>query len=144
MLTLTRSELQQIAQTRLEEAKVLLAAGFYDGAYYLAGYALETALKAYICKLLDEDFPPGSGEVAKVYRTHRFEELILLAGLRKRLLSQIAADVNFQTNWSLVKDWSEAKRYDVIGSSDQAKAQEFLTALDDATCGILTWIKTIW
>jgi hypothetical protein len=140
----TRSELQRIAQTRLEEAKVLYTAGFYDGAYYLAGYAVETALKACICKLLDEDFPPGSGEVARAYRTHRFEDLILLAGLRKTLGLQIAADVNFQTNWSLVTSWSETKRYDVIGTSDQTKTQELLSALDDATYGILTWIKTIW
>lgn len=139
----TRSELQQISQTRLTEARTLFAAGLYDGASYLAGYAVETALKACICKLLDEDFPPGSGEVAKVYRTHRFDDLILLAGLRKQLALK-TADVDFQTNWSLVRSWSEAKRYEVIGSSDETKTQELLTALDDAASGIITWLATIW
>ena len=139
----TRSELQQISQTRLTEARALFTAGLYDGASCLAGYAVETALKACICKLLDEDFPPGSGEVAKVYRTHRFDDLILLAGLRKQLMLK-TADVDFQTNWSLVRSWSEAKRYEVIGSSDETKTQELLTALDDAACGIITWLATIW
>jgi hypothetical protein len=140
---LTRDELQLLAQSRLDEAKVLFAAGRYDGAYYLAGYAVEMALKACICKLLDEDFPPGTGEVAKTYQTHSFDRLILLAGLRKQL-GQKAQDVNFQTNLSLVRGWSEAKRYNVIGTSDQATTQELLTALDDETSGILTWIKTLW
>jgi HEPN domain-containing protein len=43
---LNRRDFQELALVRLNEAKVLLDAGHFDGAYYLAGYAVECALKA--------------------------------------------------------------------------------------------------
>ncbi len=46
----TRAEFQQLAEERLEEAKALLSLGKWGGAYYLAGYAVELALKACIIK----------------------------------------------------------------------------------------------
>jgi HEPN domain-containing protein len=47
---MTRKDLQKLAAIRLKEAKLLLAANAPDGAYYLAGYAVECALKACIAK----------------------------------------------------------------------------------------------
>ena len=80
---LTAQQLKDIALARLAEAKVLLAVrtgdegiALYDGASYLAGYAVETALKAVICKLLGTDYPPQgatskpSNEISKAYKTH--------------------------------------------------------------------------
>jgi len=46
-----RRDLQALSRIRLTEAKALLRLGHYDGAYYLAGYAAECALKACIAKL---------------------------------------------------------------------------------------------
>jgi len=43
---MNRVDLQQLAELRLKESKALFAAGFPEGAYYLAGYAVECALKA--------------------------------------------------------------------------------------------------
>ena len=43
-----RTTFQQLAEPRLAEARALHADGLYSGAYYLAGYALECALKAKI------------------------------------------------------------------------------------------------
>jgi HEPN domain-containing protein len=43
---MNRFDSQKLASLRLREAKALLAAGFPEGAYYLAGYAVECALKA--------------------------------------------------------------------------------------------------
>jgi HEPN domain-containing protein len=45
-----RRDLQELSKVRLKEAKALLDLGLYDGAYYLAGYAVECALKAGIAK----------------------------------------------------------------------------------------------
>ena len=45
-----RKDLQTLSRVRLKEATSLLNLGFYDGAYYLAGYAVECALKACIAK----------------------------------------------------------------------------------------------
>ena len=51
-MIVTRSEFQELAEQRLVEAKALLDQGQWDGAYYLAGYAVELALKACIIKTL--------------------------------------------------------------------------------------------
>jgi hypothetical protein len=40
-----KDELRQLAQDRILDAKALLAARRWSGAYYLAGYAVECALK---------------------------------------------------------------------------------------------------
>ena len=45
---MNRSDFQQLADVRIDEAAVLFAQGKYDGAYYLAGYAVECGLKACI------------------------------------------------------------------------------------------------
>jgi HEPN domain-containing protein len=47
---MNRADFQQLSELRLREAQALLAAGLPDGAYYLAGYAVECALKACIAK----------------------------------------------------------------------------------------------
>ncbi|HLF84399.1 MAG TPA: HEPN domain-containing protein [Blastocatellia bacterium] len=55
---MNRNDLKLLAVTRLREAKVLLANGEYSGAYYLAGYVVECALKACIAKRTKRhDFP---------------------------------------------------------------------------------------
>ena len=54
-MPLTRSDFQQLADVRAAEAAALLAAGRWDGAYYLAGYAVECALKACVAKLTKAD-----------------------------------------------------------------------------------------
>jgi len=42
----TRLEFQQLARMRLRDARVLLANGNLEGAYYLTGLAVECAIKA--------------------------------------------------------------------------------------------------
>ena len=48
-----KANLQQIAEIRVRDAEVLLAAGQWDAAYYLPGYSIECALKACISKQFD-------------------------------------------------------------------------------------------
>ncbi len=47
---MNKSDLEKIVDIRIKEAKVLFDAECYEGAYYLAGYALECAIKACIAK----------------------------------------------------------------------------------------------
>jgi hypothetical protein len=47
---MTCTEFQAMAEVRLNDAETLLAAGLWDGAYCLAGYAVECGLKANIAK----------------------------------------------------------------------------------------------
>jgi len=47
---MNRADLQRLTRLRLAEAKVLFDNRRYEGAYYLLGYAIECAFKAYLAK----------------------------------------------------------------------------------------------
>jgi len=143
---LSRNDLKKISKTRLKEAKILCDNKLYDGALYLYGYVIETALKARICKILQTDFPP-SGKSAKAYKVHDLEELILLAGLKKDFQFKLNNDIPFKTNWSLISPWVEILRYKPIVRKDaQTKTNiiNIYSALTDRRTGILTWIMKKW
>jgi HEPN domain-containing protein len=54
----TRKELEALSRIRLREAEALARLGMSDGAYYLAGYCVECALKACIAKATQrQEFP---------------------------------------------------------------------------------------
>jgi hypothetical protein len=59
-----RTTFQQLAEARIGEAKLLLANGHPSGAYYLAGYAVEYALKARIAEEFHE------GEIPRLSFVH--------------------------------------------------------------------------
>ena len=48
---MNRTDLQNLANERLEDANALLASGRFGAAYYIVGYAAECGLKACIAKL---------------------------------------------------------------------------------------------
>lgn len=65
---MNRRDFQELARVRLREAGALLRARHYDGAYYLAGYAVECALKACLArKVRRHEFPPKVGCVSQMY-----------------------------------------------------------------------------
>lgn len=47
---MNRKDLQELSKLRLKEAKLLIDNNSFDGAYYLCGYSVECALKAWIRK----------------------------------------------------------------------------------------------
>jgi hypothetical protein len=80
-----RKDFKALADLRIAEARILLARHREQGAYYLAGYAVECALKACIAKKTKKSqFPPKVDDVREMY---------------------------FATNWSTVKDWTAESRY---------------------------------
>ncbi len=50
---MNRATLQQLSDERISDARALLAANQWPGAYYLAGYALECALKSCVLAYID-------------------------------------------------------------------------------------------
>jgi HEPN domain-containing protein len=137
----TRAEFQELAGVRLEEAKSLLDLGKWSGAYYLAGYAVELALKACIIKsLMATDAFPGK-EFSKNCYTHSIEKLVGLAKLEDALKNARDADPDLTANWAVARDWSEEKRYHRI---DKVEAEAFYNAIADGAHGVLLWIKTQW
>jgi HEPN domain-containing protein len=93
-----RSELQQLAEVRIRDAEALLAANQWSGAYYLAGYAVECALKACIAKLTAEHDFPDKEVVVKSY-THSIETLIDIAQLKLQRNSDAVSNSSLGTNW---------------------------------------------
>src|SRR5688572_2568487 len=107
---MTRSDFQGLARLRLREARVLLRAKEYAGAYYLVGYAVECALKACIAKQTRRhDFP--SKTLANDCYSHNLPQLIKTAGLSPALEQLVKTGGPFAVNWALVKDWSVEDRY---------------------------------
>jgi hypothetical protein len=139
---LNRTDLQELADVRLAEAKALLGLTppFPDAAYYLAGYAVECALKACICRLNNQDEWPEKTFVNDCH-THDILKLVRLAGLETTRAADTAANAALGTNWSTVKDWNERCRYE---RHSQVKAQTMIDAITDNADGVLPWIKARW
>jgi hypothetical protein len=139
-----RVELKELAKTRLREAKALFKCELYDGSYYLAGYVVELSLKARICRVLGTENYPESGKLSQSFKTHKLDDLLLLAGLERKFEQAKIANPTLLTNWSLVTEWNEEFRYKPVGSSPRQRAQETIAALEDKNDGIFTWIKKYW
>ncbi len=136
-----RSDLQILAEVRLADAEALLHAGRWAAAYYLLGYAIECGLKACAAKQFREHEVPDRRVVNDFY-THRLDQLLNISGVKDAKDRRVAADPQFEMNWSLVSDWNEASRYE--HATTEAKARDMLIAVTDAASGVLTWLKTQW
>jgi len=139
---LTRTDFQQLADTRIAEAGLLLANCMWDGAYYLAGYAVECALKACIMAYVERT---GIIFEDKKYSekcwTHDVEVLVVLADLEPTLNALCATDPAFEKNWEKAVNWAETRRY---MRSTEVEARELFTAITEPAHGVLQWIQKHW
>jgi len=155
----SRSDFQWLAKTRLQEAKALLDQGLFDGAYYLAGYAVECALKAIIVKRIRRSELPDKTLINDLY-THNLTKLLGLADLQVEY-KQAAANQRFADNWDVVKNWSEEARYRTLGRlrvtdtqplsplrakspAAEERARALYNAISDPRDGVLRWLKRFW
>lgn len=139
---LTRTELQRLAQAKLNDALLLFQHKRAANAYYIAGYAVELGLKACISKLIQQDTLPEKGLIEKVYNQgHNLVTLVGLAGLRTELDRQKREKPAFDANWSIVVEWEPSSRYE---TADVYSAQLLLAAIGDIEAGVLPWIKMYW
>lgn len=136
-----RTRLQQLAEIRLKDAEVLLSDGRWQAAYYLLGYSIECALKACVAKQFKEYEVPDKKLVNSFY-THRLDELLTISGVKSELETQTRRDVNFALNWNLVRDWTEAARYELDVA--ETSARNMHEAVTHAASGILPWLRTQW
>lgn len=136
---LYRQDFKSLADLRVKEAKVLLINGKLHGAYYLAGYAIECALKAWIAKRTKRfQFPAKPGHIKQLY-THGLKDLMKLADTKGRLENDIQTNKALADNWLTVKDWSEESRY----STSRLPAKDMYNAVSGPD-GVLPWIKRRW
>lgn len=137
---MNRNDLQRLAGARIREAKTLFKAGEYSGAYYLAGYAVECALKACYAKGIKRYDFPDKEKTAKIF-THRLRDLARLAGVDSELDAAIKTNKRLGGRWLLVCNWTEESRY-LTWTKDEAETM--LDAITERNDGVLPWIKQRW
>ena len=135
---MNKSDLLALVKIRVKEAQALLASGHYDGAYYLAGYAMECAIKACIAGKIKNNVVPDRNFVQNFYQ-HDLERLLKAAGLWTTFETDLKAKPALSLNWAVVKDWNESSRYE-YGKS-QAEATDLVNAIVTRKAGILGWVK---
>jgi HEPN domain-containing protein len=131
-----RETFLQLAELRLSEARLLLANGRPSGAYYLAGYAIECALKAIIATDFRANEIPDLKYVRDIY-THDLSALFRLAELEQELDAEKKINPDLYQRWEVVKGWSERARYEVWLEAD---ASVMLNAIDGEE-GLLRWLQ---
>jgi HEPN domain-containing protein len=135
-----RKDLQALSRIRMNEAKGLLGLGLYDGAYYLAGYAVECALKACIAKKTNRhEFPDKKR--ADSSHTHSLSDLVRVANLEAARQELARSDPEFKENWDTVKLWSEQSRY---GRHSAEAAEDLVEAVCNRRHGVVAWIRLHW
>jgi HEPN domain-containing protein len=132
-----RRDFQELARIRLKEARLLLGAGCWEGAYYLGGYAVECLLKACIARKTERHDFPDRDRTNQSY-THNLERLLDLAGLDGALKEAGRHDPRLESDWQLVGQWSEQSRYE---KHARAKAEALLDAIQRGKSGVYPWLK---
>lgn len=135
-----QSDIEKLAENKFKEAECLFNNKFPDGAYYLAGYAVELLLKAKVCKTLgiDNFFEESSLKRLKhpqTFKNHDLGQLLVLSGLYPDFEKKIK-EPTFKAFWSDVIEWSEETRY--LTGKSLKEGQDFLTSVKEIT----TWIKS--
>jgi HEPN domain-containing protein len=139
---MNRDDFRKLAETRLEDARALLNAGRFGAAYYMAGYAVECALKACICKNMREfDFPPRD---ASQYYQHDLMRLSAIAQIESAFEQERKQDPLLAAYWNVVKDWREDSRYQDTGPEAERAAKGLIEAISESQHGVLQWLSKYW
>lgn len=93
-----RTDLQQLAEERLKDARILMQHGRYAAAYYLCGYAVECGLKACIARNIRQYEFPKSANFSRDIFTHALNDLVKHAGLANVRDNLIAGSPAFKLN----------------------------------------------
>jgi len=139
--TVTRADFQELAAVRLAEAKALLDASMWDGAYYLAGYAVEVGLKACIIKRVQATDAFLEKKYSERCYTHDLRELLVLAGSKASWDAARTKSKSFLEYSEEVFNWSERTRYQ---RTDRLDAKKLYKAIADTKYGVFKWIQTQW
>jgi hypothetical protein len=100
----TRKDFQRLAELRAKEAATLAKTRNQQGAYYLAGFAVECALKACIAKRTRRHEFPADTEYTRKVCSHNLEQLLKLAHLDVQLETDMEARPQLADNWAFVRD----------------------------------------
>jgi HEPN domain-containing protein len=140
-----RPELQRLAAERLRDAEILLAGSQWSAAYYLAGYAVEIALKSCILHHIektgaifkDRDY---LNKLSKCW-THELDKLLDLANLIGEMGLATKGNLALRNFWGTARDWKETSRYE---QKAEAQARNLHEAITQDPDGVLKWIQKHW
>jgi HEPN domain-containing protein len=136
MAEIDKARLVELAEAKLEDAKLLLSAGSAANAYYLAGYAVELMLKAIVSARFRTDTLPDRAVSTQVF-VHDLRKLINLALLDVK--EREKSDAGFQARLQIVLRWTEESRY---GQYDADEATALIDAVDNPEHGVLPWLRS--
>jgi hypothetical protein len=137
----TRADYKKLAFDRLQDAQILFAGRRYAAAYYMAGYAVECAIKVQIAARFLRHTVPTRQLFHGIYQ-HDLKELLAAAGLTEALKADSKADAALLRNWEIVKGWTVDTRYDPHRRF--AEARDMLDAVAHPVNGVLSWIQRYW
>lgn len=137
---MTRNEWKRQAMAHASAAKILLRERQYSIAYYVAGLAVECALKAQIARSFRTGTWPDREFVNSIH-SHNLEHLVRQAQLETARVAEAATSAAFRTYWNTLKDWRIESRYEVWSA---AEATDMVTAVVTRSSGALAWIKRHW
>jgi HEPN domain-containing protein len=129
----------------LDDAESLLRASRWPAAYYLAGYAVECALKSCVLRHVHDTgaiFSSGDylKDLSKCW-THDFVLLLKLAGLTAVHGVALGANPAFRAYWEVAEDWEETSRYE---EKTEAEAKALYEAIAHNPDGVFAWIQQYW
>lgn len=130
---LAKVDLEKLSQARIDDALLLLNAQRYSSAYYLAGYAIELAIKACIAGQMQLNIIPDKALILAIY-THKLDHLLSTAGLLQIMNSEIKTNVQLGAYWVIVNDWSPESRYSMW---DSFAANSLIAAVSDPKDGVI-------
>ncbi len=115
-------DLKELASEHLEDARALGDAKRYAGAMYLAGYAVECALKFRICETLGwSDFPPNVD-----HRALKSHDLNFLLNYSGKLLE--IKETHFFA-WDLAAKWNPDMRYRITAKPNAAEYFDYISTV---------------
>ena len=138
-MPVTRQQLEELAEGKASDALLLLAEARFTNAYYLAGFAIEIALKACIATQFRRHVVPDKKLVNDLH-THNLATLIDLAGLRQELAVARGRPA-FDARWRIVELWRPDSRYEIVS---RTSARSLVDAVTNAPDGVLPWARTFW
>jgi hypothetical protein len=137
-----RQEARQLADEWVVDAKLLLDAGRWHAAYYLAGYAVECGLKACVLAYIERTgIIFQDRRFAERCYTHDLASLVKAADLEIARGRDVAANPALGLSWDTVFNWNVDRRYLATSESD---ARGLYQAVTDNADGVLPWIRIRW
>jgi HEPN domain-containing protein len=142
----TSAEFWDLAEIRLRDAEGLLGIQRWACAYYIAGYAVECALKALIVRDAERtgsvfDDKKLANQLLDSFFIHDLERLFKAANLEADFGMARGANPALDNHWQVVRGWKETSRYQ---QKAQPEAEALVHAINHDPDGVMKWIRDRW